>query len=101
MPSSNHQRSSEDSPSDDPKLEKGQGAQQGAPAPVGFFNPALDRVRKEVFVLWVRTSKSSPNDIPVYCEADVSAAALILSIFILTVLSLCKLCAIYRVLGQH
>ena len=102
MASSNHQRSSEDeSPSNDSKLEKGQGGQQGAPTPVGFFNPALNKVRKQVFLLWARTSKSSPIRIQVDSDADVSAAALILSVFILTVLSLCKLGATYRALPKH
>ena len=100
MASNNHERSSEDSPVDESRIEKGQSDQQDSLKPVGFFNPALNKVRNEVFVLWARTSKSSligPLDILV---ADKNVTALILSVFILTVLSLCKTGSLPRTICQ-
>lgn len=34
------------------------GEDDGPPQPVGFFNKSLNKVRKEVFLLWGRTSQS-------------------------------------------
>ena len=53
MASSNEERS----PSDDIHLEKGNDDHPGPPQSVGFFHPALNKVRKQVFLLWVRTSE--------------------------------------------
>lgn len=57
MASTHERTSSEESPADESKLEKGEGEQQGPPKPVGFFHPALNKVRKQVFLMWARTSK--------------------------------------------
>ena len=53
MASNNEERS----PSDDTHLEKGNDDQPGPPQPVGFFHPALNKVRKQVLLLWARTSE--------------------------------------------
>lgn len=84
MASSNEERSS----SDDTHLEKGNDDHQGPPKPVGFFHPALNNVRKQVFLLWAKTSKCRSYYHRYW--ADLDSLALILMVFILAVLSLCK-----------
>lgn len=57
------------------------------PQPVGFFDKSLSTVRLQVFGLWARTSQSYDNSI-LSSSNLLTKTALILSAFILTVLSL-------------
>ena len=59
--------SSDETPKDSSKMEKGQadGADgQSPPEPVHFFHPSLNKVRREVYMLWVRTSTLLSTNVP-------------------------------------
>ena len=92
MASNNEERS----PSDDTHLEKADDDLEAPPKPVGFFHPALNNVRKQVFLLWARTSKCGFTFM--HSVADLDSLALILMVFILAVLALCRPQLRYRAL---
>ena len=57
--------SSDESPESTSKAEQGEAngteeQKEGSPKPVHFFHPSLNKVRKEVLILWVRTSTMLP-----------------------------------------